>query len=271
MKQTNNFSEQVVVITGASGNLGTELCLAFGQRGAKIVCLDISQAGLAHLSALLTEKQIIHFTSFLDVAQNTDNERIVEKIIQHFGRLDIWVNNAGITHIQRFTNIPQPLEVLERVMRVNFFGAVQPLTAALPHLIQQKGQIINISSAAGFAPLVGRTAYSASKHALHGFFESLREELKAQEVHVLMVCPSFIGQSASAYQDPNHAQAIHQPKKILGSLVLPQVLAEKITAAATARQNLLIAGRTAWLSYWLSRLFPNWYAKIMRQRLEGEG
>ena len=268
---TRNFNQKVIVITGASGNLGTELCLKFGKEGAYIVGLDISEAALEHLSNLLKQHNIRHWTSLCDITNLANIQEVINTIIEKFGQLDVWINNAGITHIQRFLNTAAPDQITRKIMEVNFFGAIQSVQIALPFLIKTKGLIVNISSVAGFAPLVGRTAYSSSKHALHGFFESLREELYEKEVGVLMVCPSYIGQSAAAYNGHSDAQSIHQPKKILGNLLVPEVLAGRIYVAAQNNKKLLVVGRTAWLSYWLRRLFPNWYARTMRKRLENEG
>ena len=114
----------------------------------------------------------------------------VERGVAQFGRLDVLVNNAGITHRSPFQ--ATQTEVLRRVMDVNLFGAIHLTRAALPHLKRTRGLIVALSSVAGFTPLIARTGYSASKHALHGFFESLRTELAPDGVGVMMVCPSFI-------------------------------------------------------------------------------
>jgi NAD(P)-dependent dehydrogenase (short-subunit alcohol dehydrogenase family) len=110
--------------------------------------------------------------------------------VAHFGALDGLVNNAGISHRSLFQDTDPA--VIRRVMEVNFFGAMQMTHAALPHLLQTRGMVTAISSVAGYAPLLGRTGYAASKHALHGFFDSLRTEVEERGVGVTLVCPSFI-------------------------------------------------------------------------------
>ena len=127
-----------------------------------------------------------------------------------------------------------------------------------------------MSSVAGFAPLVGRTAYSASKHALHGFFETLRAELVETGTQVMMVCPSFIGNSYYTYlaQEEAEASAIHQPKKMIGQVMPPDKIAKQILRAANRNRDLLVLGRTGRLSYFFHRFFPRWYERIMTKKLK---
>jgi len=125
-----------------------------------------------------------------DVADDADCVRAVGDCIARYGRLDVLVANAGISHRSAFASTDAA--VIRRVMEVNFFGAVNCTRAALPHLRSVRGAIVAVSSVAGYSPLVARTGYAASKHALHGFYDSLRAELAEDGVDVTLVCPSFV-------------------------------------------------------------------------------
>ncbi|MCX8006445.1 MAG: SDR family oxidoreductase, partial [Burkholderiaceae bacterium] len=114
----------------------------------------------------------------------------IAAVAARYGGIDVLVNNAGISHRSAFATTSPG--VIRRVMEVNFFGAMHCTQAALPHLVASRGAIVVVSSVAGFAPLIGRTGYAASKHALHGFFASLRTELAPAGVTVTLVCPSFV-------------------------------------------------------------------------------
>jgi len=130
--------------------------------------------------------------------------------------------------------------------------------------------VIAISSVAGFAPLIARTGYSASKHALHGFFESLRTELAPDGVHVMMVCPSFVatGIDRSAL-GPDGAPARHA-QVVIGARQPAQAVAARILGAAARNERTVLIGRTARLAWWVSRLAPRWYERAMARRLRGE-
>lgn len=263
------FKNKVVAITGASGNLGLELSLRFGKNGAKIIALDLRKDALAHLSKLLDKHKIPHITEVCDITDEENCRTTLQECVKKMGRIDVLINNAGITHIERYRSMDKEKNILKKVMNVNFYGAVNCADAVLEQIIERKGMIINISSVAGFAPLLGRTAYAASKHALHGFFESLRSELVDTGTKILMVCPSFVGPSKKV--NPNLGdQSIHQPKKVLGKVADPSKVAAQIYQAAREERNTLIVGKTGRISYYLRRLAPKKYENIMTDRLKNE-
>ncbi len=145
--------------------------------------------------------------------------------------------------------------------------------AALPDVLDRAGQVVVRSSVAGFAPFFGRCAYSASKHALHGFFERLRCEVRNRGVNVLMICPSFIDTqrdqpgAASPYAGtarPGSARAT------VGAVMSPEEAAREIVGAIAKRRELLLVGRVAKQSHWLRRLSPGLYDSIMTRRARGE-
>lgn len=248
-----NFKDKVVVITGATGGLGRELCFRFGKAGAKITALDLNAAPLEDLQKELLAKQIQVFTSVCDVTDEQNCQNSIAAARQKFGKIDTLINNAGITHIERFR--PEQTKIVKKIMDVNVMGSVYCTAAVLDDIIMNKGMFINLSSVAGFAPLVGRTGYSASKFALHGFFESLRAELKENGVNVLMVCPSFINTGIG--------ETTNQPKTTVGSYARPSDVANLIFQAAEQERKQLITGRTGKLSWIIRKLAPGLYEHLM--------
>jgi NAD(P)-dependent dehydrogenase (short-subunit alcohol dehydrogenase family) len=183
-----------------------------------------------------------------------------------FGSIDVLINNAGIAHRSAFADTQ--VDVLRRVMDVNFFGAVHCTHAAIASLRQRKGLVIAVSSVAGFSPLIGRTGYAASKHALHGFFDSLRTEVQDDGVDVLIVCPSFIDTGIDRAALGADGQPAAQARKTTGQTTQPAEVARH--PAPQHRRQLLLFSFTAKAAWWLSRLWPTRYAAIMKRRLQTE-
>lgn len=265
-----NFKNKVLVVTGASGNLGKAICKQFAGVGMEIAALDINQISLDNLQAELRTDGIEVLPIICDITNKKSCQVAMDKVLEHWGRIDGLANNAGITHIERYTEMDKEKDITRRVMEVNFFGAVNCTQACLEQIRQHKGFIVNISSVAGFAPLLGRTAYAASKHALHGFFESLGSELKEEGVHCLMVCPSFIQAPPEAKNASSEKNSIYQDKKTIGKTVSAGEIAQNIHLYCQKNKPLLIAGKTGKISYWLHRFLPKVYERAMIKNLKGE-
>jgi NAD(P)-dependent dehydrogenase (short-subunit alcohol dehydrogenase family) len=263
-----SFNGKTVLVTGAGGGLGRAVAVHFATAGAHIVALDRNGDAVQALGAELAARGHSCLALPCDVTDDAACARAVEAGIARFGSLDVLVNNAGISHRSAFA--ATGLGVIRRVMEVNFFGAVNCMHAALPHLIAARGLVIAISSVAGFTPLVARTGYSASKHALHGFFDSLRAELAPQGVAVMVVCPSFIATRIDRNALGGDGQPVRHAQVTVGRPVTADDAAERIVAAAAGRRRLLLIGRTARQAWWLNRLAPRLYARIMARRLRSE-
>lgn len=256
-----DFTGRLVLVTGAAGGLGRALCLRFGDAGARIAALDRDAAALAQLSELLAGRGIAHVTATCDVAEERQTAGAIEAARKEFGPIDVLINNAGIS--QRSLLIRTEPAVIRKVMEVNFFGALHCTHAALPDLLARKGMVVAISSVAGFAPLLARSGYSASKHALHGFFDSLRSEVAASGVSVLVVCPSFIETGIEKAALSGDGTPVTHGQAVVGRRATPDDIAEQVFLAATADQQLLLPGRTARLAWWVSRFAPKLYSRLM--------
>ncbi len=190
-----SFSGKVVLISGAAGGLGAALCARYAAAGAHIAAMDVDAARLETLATELRGRRAQVLALPGDISDRAACEAAVAATVAHFGALDGLINNAGISHRSLLRDTDPA--VIRRVMEVNFFGALCLTHAALPQLIARRGVIAAVSSVAGFAPLTGRTGYAASKHALHGFFDSLRSELQGTGVGVRPSSPPASAPRAS--------------------------------------------------------------------------
>ncbi len=184
-----DFSDKVVIITGASSGIGKALAYEFSKLGAKV---NLAARRVERLEAIKSELDTLDHNIIVtqtDISQKKDCENLINKTVEKFGRIDILINNAGISMRAVFAEVE--FDVLEKLMNVNFWGTVYCTKFALPYLLKARGVVIGISSIAGFHGLPGRSGYSASKFAIHGFLETLRIENLKNGLHVLVVAPGF--------------------------------------------------------------------------------
>lgn len=268
MRATRDYRGRSVVITGAAGGLGQALASVFAAEGGRIVAIDLAQQPVLALAQALREQGGEALGIGCDLTSQAACDDAIAQARAAYGGIDLLINNAGISARCLLQDTSPGL--IERVMAVNFFGAVSCTTAALDSLRERRGQIVTISSVAGFSPLVGRTAYAASKHALHGFFDSLRSELKADGVDVMLVCPSFIATGIEAAALGGHGQTAGAPRQTAGAEATPAQVAAHILAAARRNQRLCLPSTTSRLAWWVSRLAPAIYERLMLRRVGGE-
>ena len=256
---------RVVVITGAAGGIGAALARRFVAGGDRVALLDLEADRLEPVTRDLTDRGGDVLAIVADVTSLDACQRAIEQVVARFGGVDVLVANAGITHLGRF--VDTDVAVIERVMDVNFFGSVNITKAALPSLVERRGRIAVMSSVAGIAPLAVRTGYSASKHALHGFFESLRTEVAADGVSITMVCPSFVrtGIGDRALGGDGGRATVERTQT--GTPVEPDDLAELVVAAIDRRRRLVLPFHDARRARRLSQVAPRLYDRIMTRRL----
>ena len=180
---------KVIIITGASSGIGLAMAKEFSRHNTSVV---LAARNITHLKDIETEINTSGGHAFsvqTDVSKEEDCKHLIEATIQKFGRIDILINNAGISMRGLFQETD--LSVLRTLMDVNFWGTVYCTKYALPHLLETKGSVVGISSIAGFMGLPGRSGYSASKFAMNGFLETIRVENLKKGLHVLVVAPGF--------------------------------------------------------------------------------
>lgn len=260
-----DFSGKVILVTGAAGGLGAALCHRFAAAGARVAAMDRDGERLKAVVAGLPAGSLAIAG---DIAEPSVCQAAVDQTVAHFGGLDGLVNNAGISH--RSLLLDTDPAVIRRVMEVNFFGALQLTHAALPHLIDTRGMVAAISSVAGYAPLLGRTGYSASKHALHGFFDSLRTEVEDLGVGVTLVCPSFIATGIGGAALGGQGTAATSARITAGGESRPDDIARAIVEALAQGCTLLLPDRTSRLAWWVRKFAPAYYARAMKRRVGAE-
>ena len=185
------MKDKVIIVTGATSGIGKAYAEIYGAQGAKIVAMGRSEEKLKRLSDFLKQKSIDHIVVKADAAIEEDNHRMIQAAIEWYGKIDILIINAGISMRAMFEDLQ--MDVFKQVMDVNFYGAVYATKYALPYLLKSKGGIIAISSINGHRGTPARTAYTASKYAMEGFFESLRTEVMKRNLQILVVSPGFTG------------------------------------------------------------------------------
>lgn len=263
------FTGKVIIITGASEGIGRALALALAPQKPKLV---LAARNVARLEELKAEVEAAGASALIIPTDVTDQEAcrsLIEKTVEALGGIDVLVNNAGGTMWTLLEEI-QDLTIFERLMRLNYLGSVYPTFFAVPHLKRTKGRIVGISSVAGLIGVPTRTAYSASKHAMFGFFDSLRVELQGTGVTVTMVAPDFVVSEI-------HRRALGPDGKPLGVSPLQESkvmtsaeCAALIVPAIEKRERLLLTSSRGRLGRWLKLLAPqfmdNLAVKAIREK-----
>ncbi|MGC9344861.1 MAG: SDR family oxidoreductase [Bacteroidales bacterium] len=184
-----SFSDKVAIVTGASSGIGLATAGELAKRGSKVVMASSNEERLTKAAQPLLKSGYDILILRTDVSKEHECRMLVDETIKKYNRLDILINNAGISMRARFADMD--LEVMRKVMDVNFWGTVYCTRYALKYLIASKGSIVGVSSVAGFHGLPGRTGYSASKFAVHGFLETVRIENLKTGLHVMIIAPGF--------------------------------------------------------------------------------
>lgn len=248
---------RVAVVTGAAGQIGRALLHVLDAEGWTVVGLDLP-AALEQTGPDVVPADLIS----LDITDDVAVREVFADVVERHGRIDLLVNNAGISAIGAFTD--HDVSTHARVMAVNYLGAVSCTQAALPALIAARGRVVVTSSVTGFAPVLGRPAYVAAKHAVTGLFNALRPELAASGVGVTLVHPTFVtgGMSEAA------ERAATAARSTTGEEVCPEQVASAVLEAVRTGRDQVLVGRTARLSWHLNRLMPRTYVKVMTKKLD---
>ena len=166
------MTNQVVIITGASSGIGKACAYDFARKGANVVMAARNEEALNAIAGDLQSENLSVMAVKTDVSVEDDCKNLIDKTIESFGEIHVLINNAGISMRGLFQETS--LDVLRKLMDINYWGAVYCTRYALPHILKNKGSVVGISSIGGFQGLPGRTGYSSSKFAMHGFLETLR-------------------------------------------------------------------------------------------------
>ena len=259
---------KAAVITGGAGAIAGAMARRLARDGTRIALLDHDPARLAEAGAALRETGCAVSTHVCDVTDSGACQVAVDAAAREHGGVDLLVLCAGLTQVSLFQETD--VAVYRRTMDVNFFGAVHCVKAALPHLLARRGHIVVLSSIAGFAPLVARTGYCAGKHALHGFFDTLRAELAGTGVRVMLVCPSFTQTDFASRGLAGDGSTLRMERSVTGRVLTPDQVADAIHRGIRRNRRLVVIGTTGKIAWWVSRLFPRFYERGMRRRFTGK-
>lgn len=250
-----SFANEVVLLTGASEGIGRALALDLAARKARLALAARSGTRLAQLAAECGDLGAEALVVPTDVADPRQCEALVDRVLGHFGRLDMLVNNAGITMWSRLDELEDP-GVLERLVRVNYLGAAWITRRALPALKASRGRIVAVSSLAGLAGIPTRTGYAASKHAMCGFFESLRIELAGSGVSVTLVAPDFVVTEIHRRATGPDGHALGESPMQESRIMTAEACAQVVLDAAARRRRLAFTSARGRALPWLRLLAP---------------
>ena len=251
------LKDKVVVVTGAGNGVGRELTIQLLALGAKVACIDINSNALAETLRLTNAGQDRAAGYTVDITDQVAVKALPNQIEEQFGGIDVLINNAGIIH--PFRQVPETDDAtIEKVIRVNFFGALNMTKAFLPALrAQQSAYIVNLSSAGALSPMPGETIYGASKAAVRLLTEGLQLELRQTGIRVMAVFPGGINTNIIQNSEVAVASSVNQLRERLAFLLLtPQKVARKILKGIGRNQTRLVLGIDAVVMDVLSRISP---------------
>lgn len=253
-----NFRDRTVWITGASSGIGEELAYAFAREGAHLVLSARNREKLEQVKTKCLEATSTCLVLPVDLSDISQLEPAVNAVLRQTEKIDVLINNAGRS--QRSLAKETPLEIDRAIMEINFFSTVALTKLVLPHMLKNRsGHVVVISSITGKFGVRLRTAYSASKHALQGFFESLRAELAGDQIKITIISPGFIKtdvsrnaitKDGSAYQKMDEAQAKGMDAGICAAKIIKAIKKE--------RKDILV-GKKEIIMVYIRRFFPALY------------
>lgn len=249
---TAYFKDKVVVVTGGTDGIGKAMVESLISGGAKVATCGRNHDKLYLLQAEYPSAHL--HTMVADVSNENDCRRFMETTIKVFGGIDILINNAGVS--MRALLKETDVDVIKKVMDINFYGTVYCTKFALDSIISRKGTIVGVSSIAGYRGLPGRSGYSASKFAVQGWLEAIKTELIADDVHVMWVCPGFttsnIRNAALSKDGTSHGETPMDESKMMSS----EECAAHILTAIEKKKRTLVLTFTGKRTVFMQKFFP---------------
>lgn len=256
----SSFTNKVVVVTGGTEGIGKALVQELLEKGARVATCGRSQDKLYNLQRENSAKPL--HTVVADISRYEDCQKFIDSTLSTFGHIDVLINNAGIS--MRATVEDVDIAVIEKVMNVNFYGALYCTKLALPSIKQSKGTIVGVSSIAGYRGLPGRSGYSASKFALQGWLEALRTEMLDSGVNVMWVCPGFTASNIRNVALNQDGRAQGESPLDESSLMSAAECAGHILKAIENRRRTLVLTFTGKRTVVMNKLFPSLMDKMVR-------
>lgn len=259
-----NFTNKVVWITGASSGIGKALAIELSHLGAKLILSGRNEEKLREVKQICENSETIKILP-LDLEEYTNLGEKAAEAINGFGRIDILVNNGGVS--QRSLVKDTAISVDKRIMDINYLGTVALTKAVLPHFIEnQSGQFVVTTSIVGKIGTPLRSSYAASKHALHGFFDSLRAENHPHKIAVTIVCPGFVNTNVSVNALTGDGTPQNKMDTATQNGIQPDRFAKKMAKAIfKKKEEVYIAGAKEKLGVYAKRFYPKLLSIMIRK------
>lgn len=260
--------KKVIVITGASSGIGRALAKRYAEPGTALVVGARNFEMLKELVAELSDSFQNILPVKTDVSVEGDCENLINEAVNKYGRIDVLINNAGISMRALFDELD--LSVIKKLMDVNFWGTVYCSKYALPHLLKTKGSLVAVSSIAGYKGLPGRTGYSSSKFAIHGFLETVRIENLKKGLHVLIACPGFTSSNIRTTALGSDGSQQGESPRDESEMMSAEKVADRIYKAIKKRKNSLVLTSQGKTMVLLNKFFPKMLDKMVYNHMAKE-
>ncbi|MCW5921830.1 MAG: SDR family oxidoreductase [Saprospiraceae bacterium] len=259
------FKNKRVWVTGASSGIGEALSLAFAEHSAHLIISARNEKELNRVAAECAKSGAASIMVVpLDLAQHDAISGIVEKVVRQVGKVDILINNGGIS--QRSLAKDTALDVDKKIMDINYFGTIMLTKALLPNMLTHRlGHIVTITSLTGKFGSPMRSSYAASKHALHGFFDSLRAELADTPIKVTLICPGFVRTNVSINALTADGSKQNKMDEATDKGMAPEVLAAKVLRAIERGKEEAYFGGKEVLGVYVKRFFPAYFSRLIKR------
>ncbi len=261
------FNNKVIVITGASSGIGEELAQRLAAQGAKLSLAARRKERLEYVRAECEKRGGQAIVIPTDVTEQTQCESLIRNTVKEFGAIDILVNNAGISMWANFDEVTE-LSIFEKIMRVNYLGSVYCTYFALPHLKAAHGQIVGVSSLTGKNGVPTRSGYAASKHAMAGFFDTLRIELAGDGVAVTMIYPDFVATDTRKHAFRGDGKQVGESPVRETEIMSVEECVDLILPAIMKRKRELVMSFRAKVGQYVKPFAPKLIDKIARRAIE---
>ena len=259
------FKDKIIWITGASSGIGEALALEFAKRGARLILSARREDELKRVAALTKLPELDLMVLPFDLGDTKNATALAAQVINKFGRVDILINNGGYS--QRSAAIETSIEIDRQLMEVNYFSYVALTKAVLPYMKRQKnGHIVAVSSIAGKFGFYLRTSYSAAKHAIHGFFDSLRLETEGLGIKTLIVCPGKIKTNVSLNAVTATGTAHNKMDESHEDAMSAEECARQIISGILSNKEEIYIGGKEILMVKIKRFFPKLFGRLIRKQ-----
>ncbi len=263
------FHEKVIIITGASSGIGKALAFQLAEQGAWLVLASRDAERLQRVANDCEAKGALAQVIATDVSQQDQCKHLIQQTIAVYGRIDVLVNNAGLTMFTKFEDV-EDLTMMKKIMEVNYYGSIYCTHYALPHLKKSQGLLVGVASLTGKTGVPTRTFYAGSKHAMAGFFDSLRIELMNTGVDVTMIYPGLVATEVRERALGSDGKPLSQSYMSEKGIMSAEACAEIIVKAIMKRQREVIMTPRGKLGLWLKLIVPKLVDNIAYKTIMGK-